>query len=300
MAEIGHNGGPPFQKLTAKHKLEQISRVMDLDVTAAQKCVGIGIIMEADTDWITPELSTERLRQYANVKDRETVYKATKELTKHEVVRAQKVDGKANRYHVLPATVVDAIVEAYNAAKTSRAKPDGVQDEVAVGSDPTCPVEPVGPNPTPQIATDARRAPTPARLEPPSGVNISLDNNKLASSGDNPARGLAGLNGSADPMISDIVGWMYGGDEKAARNWLSAMVSQMGRDTVRKSYLKLKTDLAEGALIAKPLQTWTKIAQRLKAEPAAQSGNGAVAETRRDRIRKHIEEAQAKKGVRPS
>ena len=139
-----------------------------------------------------------------------------------------------------------------------------------------------------------------ARIEPPSGVNISLDNNKLASSGDNPARGLAGLNGSADPMISDIVGWMYGGDEKAARNWLSAMVSQMGQDTVRKSYLKLKTDLAEGALIAKPLQTWTKIAQRLKAEPAAQSGNGAVAETRRDRIRKHIEEAQAKKGVRPS
>src|SRR5688572_5041890 len=103
MSEIGHNGGPPLQKFTAKRKIERIKEVLGMhDISAAQKCIGVGIICEADGDWITPELSTAELQRYASVKDRETVYRATKKLTAGEVVNPIREEGRPNRYAVLP------------------------------------------------------------------------------------------------------------------------------------------------------------------------------------------------------
>lgn len=136
-------------------------------------------------------------------------------------------------------------------------------------------------------------APTHARIEPPSGVNIPQEASQQAS-------GLAGLNGSAEPMICDVLAWMGSGTEFNARQWLSTFIQQFGQDVVRNSYMKLKTDLLSGNLIAKPLQTWSKIAQRMKAEPPRREDHAeAPKETRRDRIRRHIEKAQShQKGVR--
>ena len=79
---------------------------------------------------------------------------------------------------------------------------------------------------------------------------------------------MAGLNGAADLMISDIVAWMHGGDQRAARQWFSTMLSLYGQAIARDSYAKLKADLASGSLVARPLQAWVAIATRLKDEPA--------------------------------
>ena len=143
-----------------------------------------------------------------------------------------------------------------------------------------------------EITAEAGGLPcAPARIEPPSGVNISLENSKLARDLPSPSPALAGLNGSADPMLADIVKWMPGGTEANARNWLASIVSQLGQEAVRNSYVKLKTDLATGSLIAKPLQTWTKIAQRMKSDPSE------GAESQIDRIKRLCAEVE-ERGVR--
>lgn len=81
--------------------------------------------------------------------------------------------------------------------------------------------------------------------------------------------GLASLNGIADVMLKDIVQWMTGGDEAAARAWLAKQIAIFGQKAVCDSYGKLGTDIASGMVIARPLQTWTKIAERMRDEPAA-------------------------------
>jgi Fe2+ or Zn2+ uptake regulation protein len=173
---IGDNGGPPLQKFTAKHKVDRIREVLEMDITSSQKCVGIGIIVEADGDGIAAELSTKRLQTFASVSDRETVYRATKVLKEESVAEAIKVKGKPNSYRVLPPKVIDSIVDAYNQSKADIAeltsgspvepdmgdpvKPDGFSSSSGrlspdmgvgsnqtgglnhVGSDPACRPEP--------------------------------------------------------------------------------------------------------------------------------------------------------------
>lgn len=199
-----------------------------------------------------------------------------------------------------PVTFTDVIRRMPTKFKASSSVPITDAPAVEVTIEPVKITDETSNNYGPDVETTPENQPLRARIEPPSGVNIPLENTKLARDLTTSARELAGLNGSADPMISDIVGWMHGGDEKAARNWLAAMVSQMSQDTVRRSYLKLKTDLAEGALIAKPLQTWTKIAQRMKAEPKAEDGHSRQQATSTTaRFRKHFDEvteAQNKAG----
>ena len=127
-----------------------------------------------------------------------------------------------------------------------------------------------GDTPVNNADTGVKNTPVSKEKIPHTPLKENTNKNKpLASQESGSPRELAGLNGSADPMISDIVGWMPGGTETLARNWLKTMVSQLGQDAVRRSYLKLKTDLACGSLIAQPLQTWPKIAHRMKAEPAS-------------------------------
>lgn len=92
-------------------------------------------------------------------------------------------------------------------------------------------------------------------------------NNKLASKSE--PKELAGLNGKAEPMIMDVVAWMRGGDEQSARQWLGTVVMQYGQNTIRDSYVKLKTDIASGKLVASPLQTWSTIARRIHGESIA-------------------------------
>jgi len=105
---------------------------------------------------------------------------------------------------------------------------------------------------------------------------------------------LAGLNGSADPMLADIVSWMNGGDISNARQWLSRMIGINGADVVKSSYQKLVTDITDGKTISAPLQTWGKIATRMRSEPQAMRGTAQSGESRRERIRRIAEETEAK------
>jgi hypothetical protein len=162
---------------------------------------------------------------------------------------------------------------------------------------------------TDELAQDAP-AHTPARVditshgnkESPSEIITSEElARRLASSlrpetNDEPAGELAGLNGSAELMIGDIQQWLEPPATKAnARQWLASTVRTFGQDVTAQSYHKLKTDLVTGGLVAKPLQAWAKIAQRMKAEPKSAAAPAKDAQpTRRERIRGYVEEAQAK------
>lgn len=103
-----------------------------------------------------------------------------------------------------------------------------------------------------------------------SSTELESQKEEVEEEGDNiiPLRAsqrLAGLNGAADPMLKDVIGWMAGGDEQCAREWLGKQVAIYGETAVRDSYSKLSTDMASGSkrLIARPLQTWCSIAARL-------------------------------------
>ena len=80
------------------------------------------------------------------------------------------------------------------------------------------------------------------------------------------SEGLAGLNGCTEPMIADVIKWMNAGDDKSARKWLSSTISIYGQDPTKDAWIKLGTDIASGSAIAQPLQTWAKIAQRMRDE----------------------------------
>jgi hypothetical protein len=123
MAEIGHNGGPPIEPLCT-------------DITSAQKCVGIAIVVLAAKDGITA-IGTRELQACASAKDRETVFRATKKLQELSFIRKESERGQGGRYKVLPRRVIDAIVEAYEEQKSGRVEPDRVEDGHPVGSQPT-------------------------------------------------------------------------------------------------------------------------------------------------------------------
>jgi hypothetical protein len=186
MTEIGHNKPP--EPLTARAKLERIQAIVEReDLTAAQKCIGVGIVVKANRDGVS-EVKTRELQQFASAKDRETVFRATATLHSKEVIEKANRPGQSGRYNVLPARVVEAITEAYRELKTGRAEPDGMDDTEPVGSHPTSPVEAVGSQPTGrdkpvgsgqtgQVQSDQPRGRTRARIEPPSGVLPLLEDN---------------------------------------------------------------------------------------------------------------------------
>ena len=81
----------------------------------------------------------------------------------------------------------------------------------------------------------------------------------------------------AEAMISDIIGWMHGGDRKSAENWLANTTKTFGNDATRESYHKLKTDLLTGSVISRKLQAWSEMARRYKANPAPVKGSPVAA-----------------------
>lgn len=69
-------------------------------------------------------------------------------------------------------------------------------------------------------------------------------------------------------MIASVASWGCGMPEANARQWLATTVRTFGQGPTARAYHKLKTDLATGSLISRPLQTWTAIAMRMQAEGA--------------------------------
>lgn len=91
-----------------------------------------------------------------------------------------------------------------------------------------------------------------------SPTEISISNNQLASL---PTDDISQL------MITDIVSWMHGADRSNAEQWLSNTTKMYGSDITRQSYHKLKTDILTGSVIARKLQAWCGIAQRMQSAP---------------------------------
>lgn len=127
MSDPGHNGGPPMVPLTAKTKLECIRGVLArADLSAAQKCIGAMMIVQADREW-SAEMKTAELQQAASAKDRETVFRATKVLDEKGIISKSSARGQSGKYVVLPPKIIEAVVEAFEEGKSSRAKPDHLE-----------------------------------------------------------------------------------------------------------------------------------------------------------------------------
>jgi hypothetical protein len=169
-----HNGGPPLA-FTAKVKLERIQHIVErTDLTSAQKCVGIGIVVSADKEWVA-EVKTAQLQTMASVKDKETVFKATKKLAEIELIAKAHAKGQSGRYNILPPQIIEAVMEALDELQSSRVKPDGVSNPAPptspVGFDRPSPEKPVGFDRTSPVQSDQPScAPIRARLETPSGL----------------------------------------------------------------------------------------------------------------------------------
>ncbi len=255
-------------------------------------------------------------------------------ISKGKVIRAQgilfneRVQEEIDKYrmeHVARSKAARAREEERRAIQLSKAVEAEIERRRATTPVPTpCPT----PAPTPLVGAGVSppvHIEPPTQSTPPNPLNsLKVDTTAVAqsehSSGTNlesrsqnpekkervyqPAssmtpreEGLAGLNGSADPMITDIVGWMTGGDRQSAKNWLSTFLGQYAQEVVRESYLDLKTQIAEGKIISRPLMVWSKIAARMKATPRQKAAQEAPKESTRESIRRFTEEqlaAQAK------
>lgn len=76
----------------------------------------------------------------------------------------------------------------------------------------------------------------------------------------------------ASLMAEDVAGWMSGGDVETARTWLRNTAAAYGNANLRDAWIKLKSDLAEGKLVANKVTTLSQIAKRIHAEGGAVVG----------------------------
>lgn len=299
---IGDNGGPKMEKFTAAKKIDRIREVLEMDITAHQKCVGVGIIVEADTDGIAAELSTKRLQTFASVSDRETVYRATKVLKEEQVAEAIKVKGKPNSYRVLPSSVVDAIVDAYNYAKdeaiyadvSSPLKPDTVAGRNptaqllgAVGSEGTTPSNHVGFDPT----SKEKIPHTPLKENNKQTQQHTTTTVELVAArcgGDY----LDCLNGSAVDLIAFISKHNLV-DAEVARNMLATNIRSFSADVMLEAFSITLSKLPSG-LIARPYVYLIETARRLKEGRAAKSAKGEALIPKSEKRKLQVDNAMAK------
>ena len=145
--------------------------------------------------------------------------------------------------------------------------------------------------------------PDGSNLVPISETNRGLHSHRTLNNNNNPAsntksaRGLAGDLGIADAMLLDIQAWVPSMDRPGAESWLSTQRQTFGASTVSASYAKLKTDMATGGLVSKPLQAWSKIAGRMQREsevgPQPSARERAIEGTKRAReVARKMFEAQ--------
>jgi len=128
-APLNHNGGPSLEGMTLKRKLECARAILDRsDLTSTQKCVGLWMVVQADKEWTTEARTAELLRA-ASAKDRETVFKATRELDAKGIIAKSSVRGQGGKYTVVPPRVVEAITQAYEEKKSSRVKADHLKQK---------------------------------------------------------------------------------------------------------------------------------------------------------------------------
>lgn len=302
---IGDNGGPRLEpRFTPKRKLARIQDILEMDITAAQKCVGIGIVVQADEEGVSSDLPTRRLLAFASVADPETVYRATKVLKAQHVAEPVKVKGKPNSYRILPPRVIDAIVEAYNSAKKEKAtgrvqsevgspvEPDGsapptgrVEPDMVLRSDRTTPAEPVGLDRTGQKKRSPRTplkenySNYPTTLSSPSSLEAARDDDEKVQQGLEFSK----LNGCTSDLVR-FIGEHAKVDENSARNMLATNVRIFGAEPLLEAYALTIAKMPTG-LVARPYQYLIESARGCKAKTAKRVATAAESSTEaRERI----------------
>lgn len=182
MSSQSHNGGPPQIPLTAKTRIECIRAVLTRgDLSAAQKCIGAMMILQADREW-SAEVKTADLMNAATAKDRETVFRATKKLDDLGIISKASVRGQAGKFTVIPPRIVDAVAEAYEELKSSRVKTDHSQEkqsgETGRHNQSASPPKAVGSRPTTcdQSGQSGRVSPDQSRAEVSNNINNNINN----------------------------------------------------------------------------------------------------------------------------
>lgn len=185
MSEAGfdHNGGPPAETLTLKRKIDCARAILQrTDLTSAQKCVGLWLVIQSDKDW-TSEARTSDLQQAASAKDRETVFRATRDLDAKGIIAKASGRGQGGKYTILPPRVVDAVVEAYDDLKSGRVEADHSQEKwsgetgrvgsgTVVGFNRTGRAKPVGFEPT-----TSKQSGETGRVSPDHSLRAEVSNN---------------------------------------------------------------------------------------------------------------------------
>lgn len=309
MADVGHNGGPPLKERNFKRRWA-MAVFCHPKKPAGAVAMAFKLYMEMDTQGEGAIVSDLEFSACCGVSDR-SVREFKTWLVRNGFVRV-RVKGARGRASAFAAQIPNDAIPAMVAGIQA-----GQVPATSAGKDDECR------KPSPEVATGmpevgagnrVQDAPagTPARVgitshgnkESPSEIITSEElARRLASSlrpepSDEPeehAGELAGLNGSAELMVDDILRWLEPPATKVnARQWLASTLRTFGQDVTAQSYHKLKTDLMTGGLVAKPLQAWSKIAQRMKAEPKAAAPPKDTAADKRERMRKSAEAAEAK------
>jgi hypothetical protein len=295
----GHNGGPPLRDRGFK-KRWALALFARQDKPAGAVAMGFKIYMEMDGEGRGATISDAEFQVCCGVSDGSC--RTFKRWLLSNGFIAISVRGRRGYRSEFRALIPDDGIPAAVAGievleiASQPAVVAGIKAEKSAIQPATVAAIPP---PEPQDAgayarASARENTTRANKESPTGIVIS-EASKQDSSESADGEGLAGLNGAADVMLSDILGWMNCGDKRSARQWLSTTLHTFGQVVTAQSYHKLKTDLAEGLIVSRPLQTWTKIAQRMKAGPASRADKGAApTEDGRGRMRRYLEEAAAK------
>ena len=121
MSDVVHNGGQ--QALTDRIKIVRLRKLLSRsDLSATEKCVAGWLIVEADKNGASV-CATADMQQAASVKRRETVFSATKKLRALGLIERDSDRGQRGRYNILPDNVVEAVVDAYEAAKSGTVEP---------------------------------------------------------------------------------------------------------------------------------------------------------------------------------
>jgi len=88
-----------------------------------------------------------------------------------------------------------------------------------------------------------------------------------------PSEGLAGS--LSDRMIAAVERW-GGMTTLNARQWLRSTVELFGQAATAEAFHKLETDMSTGMIVSRPINAWTSIARRLKAEGAPKAAGAPL------------------------
>lgn len=277
---IGDNGGPPLapsQKLSAKIKLIRIQQMLErTDLTAAQKCVGIGIVTSADQDG-NAHITTPQLQTFSSSKDRDTVFRATKKLAEVNLVKKTSSQGKAGVFQVLPSDVIQAVADAFHDRRTDTLKPDGLSGGITGGT--TAGKSGGGeksPNPEPEElgrfhGTSSERAYNYAGARADS-TKLNNTNNNIQlpphpDSGEDEVE-LSSLNGSADTLTSFIAKHAFVRSHEA-RRMLRSNIQAFSAPVVMEAFAITEAKMAS-EVVGTPYQYFIKVCGGVRDKRAGQ------------------------------